>query len=52
MARLREQWLDALSTCVTLVLLALVYMVLAGYSSGSRVATHATYVTASDSGSH
>ncbi len=34
MARLRDHWLEALSTCVTAALLALVYGVLAQYAAG------------------
>ena len=34
MARLRERWLDVLSTCVTIALLAFVHRVLVEYTSG------------------
>lgn len=34
MARLRERWLDVLSTCVTIALLVFVHRVLVEYTSG------------------
>jgi hypothetical protein len=32
--RLRDYWLDALATCVTAIMLAFVYSILAGYAAG------------------
>lgn len=34
MGRLRDYWLEALSTCVTAFLVGFVYTVLAGYAAG------------------
>jgi len=34
MGRLRDHWLEAVSTCVTAVLVGLVYTVLSGYAAG------------------
>ena len=34
MARVRDCWLETLSTCVTVVLVGIVYTVLAGYAAG------------------
>ncbi len=34
MGRMRDYWLEALSTCVTVVLVGFVYTVLAGYAAG------------------
>jgi len=34
MGRLRDHWLEALSTCVTAVLVGLIYTVLSGYADG------------------
>lgn len=34
MGRLRDYWLEALSACVTAVLVGFVYIVLAGYAAG------------------
>jgi hypothetical protein len=34
MRRLRDYWLEALSTCVTAVLVGFVYTVLSGYAEG------------------
>ncbi|HUI97830.1 MAG TPA: hypothetical protein VLX44_18885 [Xanthobacteraceae bacterium] len=42
MARLRDYWLEALSTCVTAVLVGLVYTVLAGYAAGPQSAAQET----------
>ncbi len=40
MGRLRDHWLEALSTCVTVVLVGVVYMVLAGYAAGPPFGSH------------
>ena len=37
MGRLRDYWLEALSTCVTVVLVGFVYAVLAGYAAGPHL---------------
>jgi len=42
MRRLHDYWLEALSTCVTAVLVGLVYTVLAGYAAGPRFAAQET----------
>ena len=42
MARLRECWLETLTTCVTVMMLAFTYSVLAGYAAGPVIgAQHA-----------
>ena len=38
MARLNNYWLETLSTCITAVLVGLVYTVLAGYAAGPHSA--------------
>jgi hypothetical protein len=38
MARLRERWLETLATCVTVVLLGVVYIVLVEYDTGRSIA--------------
>ena len=40
MTGLRQQWLEVLATCVTLLLLAAVYVALDDYAKGPSIARH------------
>ncbi len=42
MAKLRERWLDVLTTCVTVALLAFVYRVLVDYTAVPPAVAHVT----------